>query len=604
MHMELSEREQERILPILAKAEIFSALPNDILKTLISRLKAVYLVGGEVLINQDEEADSLYVVVNGRLRATKKTETGEITVGEIGQGEAVGEIGLLLNTRRSATVRAVRDSLLLKFDKQTYDEFAELFPHAMLSIARSCIRRLVPDAAPKKAGNNICTLTIIPAGSNHHLARFVTPFIKSLSNQKRVLYLNRAIIYSTLGMDVKYLGVDDNNNTELINWLLQQENNYEYVIYEADYELTSWTERCLRQADRVIAVADHQDNAELNDLEQYIAQKELKVLVDLVLLQGTKPTDTARWLQARQLYNHHHILNDAFSDYQKFTRYITGTAVGLVLSGGGARGLAYAGLLKALQEFNIPIDYTCGTSMGAVMSGVIAQGIDYQELIKLIQTALAVYNRSFDYTLPITSILNGRGVNAALASVFPDELMIEDLACNFFCVSTNLSEGKLQIHDRGSILKAIRASVSLPVIFPPVLSNNQLLVDGALINNMPVDIMRERINGGKILAASLLLDKPAKTHYSMSSETLSGWRLLLQRVKSKEKFAPTIAEIISNSLKISSSHYQALMEKQATFCLRMDLNEYDLLDFNQYPKIAAKGYELARLLLEEYQKNL
>src|SRR5262249_19056819 len=147
----------------------------------------------------------------------------------------------------------------------------------------------------------------------------------------------------------------------LTAWLHAHETQHRYIIYETDPALTPWTLRCLRQADRIFLVGDATDSPELNAIENALFATPTKSLpsTELVLLHPANTaqiTGTEAWLKARHLYGHYHLHMNSPTDLARLIRFITGTALGVVLSGGGARGLAHIGVLRAMQELKIPVD--------------------------------------------------------------------------------------------------------------------------------------------------------------------------------------------------------------------------------------------------------
>ena len=169
------------------------------------------------------------------------------------------------------------------------------------------------------------------------------------------------------------------------------------------------------------------------------------------------PRGTARWLEQRDFDRHYHVRADEPGDLARLARVLTGNAVGLVLGGGGARGFAHIGVLRALRELGVPVDLVGGTSIGAIIGAQIATGLGASE----IQEAGREQSTSlFDPTLPIVSLSSGRRLGARLLDTFGG-LEIEDLPIPFFCVSTNLTEASEVIHRRGALTSAIREKLKL-----------------------------------------------------------------------------------------------------------------------------------------------
>lgn len=197
--------------------------------------------------------------------------------------------------------------------------------------------------------------------------------------------------------------------------------------------------------------------------------------------------------------------------------------VGLVLSGGGARGLAHLGVIKALEEQHVPIDYIAGTSAGALIGGMYASGMSVEEISERIKDmdlgaiAFATADRreiqqnvrNLDYqansivdvsiktsgevTLPI-SVSNGAAVDAVLRDLLknqPFETDFEKLPIPFNAVAADLATGKMVVLKKGQLAQSLRASMSIPAVFSPVEIDGQLLVDGMIDRNLPIDVVRQ-----------------------------------------------------------------------------------------------------------------
>ena len=211
----------------------------------------------------------------------------------------------------------------------------------------------------------------------------------------------------------------------------------------------------------------------------------------------------ARWLSGLTVNAYHHMVHGDKFDSAKFLRLLTGTAVGLVLSGGGARGFAHIGVIRALNECGIPIDYVGGTSMGAVIAAQHALGWDWRSMSEVNRQAWQSCQPQRNYTLPLVALNSAKRMDRMLREMF-GSAEIQDLRTNFFCVSTNLTRADAMIHHSGLLWKAVRASVSVPGIGPPAIEAGEILVDGGLVNNLPVDVMK-RFCSGDVVAVDAVL---------------------------------------------------------------------------------------------------
>ena len=203
----------------------------------------------------------------------------------------------------------------------------------------------------------------------------------------------------------------------------------------------------------------------------------------------------ARWQASLPGIRHHHVRGSA--DFERVVRLLTGRAVGLVLSGGGARGFAHLGVVRALREHGVPIDLVGGTSMGGILAAGVAKDWDDAELVERFRRCFVDTNPLSDFTLPVVSLVSGRKVGMLLRRELGD-LDIEDLPLPFFCVSSNLTTGRIAVHQRGPLWRWLRASVAIPGVLPPVFQGGEVFVDGGSMNNLPVDVMRASGRGAVI----------------------------------------------------------------------------------------------------------
>ena len=149
---------------------------------------------------------------------------------------------------------------------------------------------------------------------------------------------------------------------------------------------------------------------------------------------------------------------------------------------------AHIGAVRAIREAGLPFDFVCGASMGAVIAACVAMGWSDGEIETRIRKAFVSSNPLGDHVLPVVALTRGARVDTRLAEHFGDTL-IEELQTPYFCVSSDIVAGAARVHRRGRVRDALRASIALPGILPPVVDGDSLLVDGAVINNFPTDLM-------------------------------------------------------------------------------------------------------------------
>jgi predicted acylesterase/phospholipase RssA/CRP-like cAMP-binding protein len=590
------------ILSFLESTEILGQLDKTFLQELIKDLEYINIKGGQLLIKQGEIGDSLYIVANGRLKVVVVTPEGENKlVGEVGKGECVGEMALLAQEQRSANVYTVRDSQLLKLSQQGFNNLVKKHPEALIQISRILVKRLRQSIHSSTRKNTVKTITIVTANPKTPLREFSLSLVKSLKKFGSTLHLNSNL-----------LAHYQNREEELINWLNEQENQYDFLVYEADAEMSTWTQYCLRQGDRILIIAQGCTKPhfqQLNDLGLLDKNNKSLVSKELVLLHfpyaQIKNLNTQQWLNYLSINTHHHLRLNNPQDIERLTRRIIGKGIALVLGGGGARGLAHIGVLKALEEAKIPIDWIGGTSMGGIVGAMSAFGSDADTIANQLKESFRNFGEIFDLTFPIISLTTGRKIVTSLRKFFGDT-QIEDLWINYFCVSSNLTRAKIMVHDRGILWRCLRASCALPGIIPPIMYNGDLLLDGGLLRNLPIDIMANYCEGSRIFAIDVSPKVELQIDYELG-DSVSGWDVLWKQVNpySQTNNIPNILTILTQTTVLSSRHARANlnMENKHNLYINPPLDDVKILDFSSLNKIIEIGYSTTIEKLVNYQIN-
>ncbi|CAI5714397.1 unnamed protein product [Peronospora destructor] len=308
------------------------------------------------------------------------------------------------------------------------------------------------------------------------------------------------------------------------------------------------------------------------------------------------PMEKYEWISG--FHNVQIPFEDHRSDFMRLSRRITGNAVGLVLGGGGARGLAHIGVLRALQECGVHVDVVGGTSIGAFIGGIFALHPNNLSLVEAkvqqLSTGLSSMSEKLrDMTLPITSFFNGTRFNKSIRAHFYD-LSIEDLMLNYFCVSTDIAKSRMSVHRSGLAWKYVRASMSLQGYFPPVSENGSLLLDGGYMNNLPADVMKEE--GGIKYIFAVDVASESRTQFYHYGSALSGWWLLWNKLNpfAKTVVVPSMGDVSAALAYVSSEqHKNRVKEECIDLYLRPPVKDYGTLEFNKMEEIIEVGYKYA-----------
>ncbi|KAJ2161212.1 Nte1p [Coemansia sp. RSA 552] len=294
------------------------------------------------------------------------------------------------------------------------------------------------------------------------------------------------------------------------------------------------------------------------------------------------------------------------SDFARLARYLCGKSVGVVLSGGGARGIALLGVLQAFEEAGIPVDMIGGTSIGAFMSGLYAQTPDsvaiHGPLRAFSRRMSSMWRFLLDVTYPILAYTSGREFNRAIWKVFKDA-EIEDLWLPFYCMTANITQSRSETHTSGLLWRVVRASMSLGGFVPPMCdSNGDLLVDGGYLDNLPVQVMKNELGASMIFAVDIAGENDTSpVRYGAS---VSGFWVLLNHLNPfRSYWIPTLSEVQSR-LTYASSDKELESAKIADSCvyLRVPPQDVGVLDFGRFDELHRRGYEYAKRWTSEWQR--
>jgi NTE family protein len=497
---------------------------------LVDLVRVDQLPAGTVLFRAGDPATAMGIVVSGRLRVGAIHDRPATVTAEVGAGSVVGELGLLGDGFRTADVWAARDSEVAWLDEQTLVRACEVAPTLGLSIARfvaarsSRQRRSLPPAQ----------VAVLGLGSAERVGSAVDAVRQSLVDSL-VSMTTPGAIFTMDGIDVS------------------------------------------RQADRVVVVCAADDDVTiLRALIDSMLKDAVGQRYELVLVQppwAGDPIGTDRWLSGGLFTAHHHVRRGSTVDLSRACRRILGRGTGLVLGGGGARGLAHLGVARVLQERGIAVDFIGGTSMGAIMGAVLARLGPGPDTDELITSTLHDARIERDFAVPKISLLRGRALKIALESMFANR-NAEDLWTDWFCTSTNVSHQRLDIHDRGPLVPRLLATSAVPGLFPPIVDDHGVFhLDGGLLDNLPARTMRER-GAARVIA----VDVSARSIDANSTAT------------------PRITESLHFSIGLSSAQQRSATDAYVDVMIRPDVQRFGLTSFSDAAAIIDAGQRAAEAL--------
>ncbi|XP_058158775.1 patatin-like phospholipase domain-containing protein 7 isoform X3 [Dasypus novemcinctus] len=615
---------------------------------------------GRAIYRQGDKSDCTYIVLSGRLRSVIRKDDGKKRLaGEYGRGDLVGVVRLRLpcppsgrstgggninspgQSHHSACCsglgagQAASRSLDIH-QAQVVTRLIHLLGEKILGSLQQGSATGHPmglhTAGSKwdsgSPASNLSTVAVLPVSEDVPLTAFALELKHALSAIGPTLLLTSDNIKQRLGS----AALDSVHEYRLSSWLGQQEDIHRIVLYQADGSLTPWTQRCIRQADCILIVGLGEQEPAVGELERMLESTAVRAQKQLVLLhreEGPAPSRTVDWLNMRGWCSGHLHLRcprrvfsrrslpklvemyervfqrppDRHSDFSRLARVLTGNAIALVLGGGGARGCAQVGIIRALTESGIPVDMVGGTSIGAFIGALYSEERSYSQMrIRAKQWAedmTSVLKAALDLTYPITSMFSGAGFNSSICGVFKDR-QIEDLWLPYFTITTDITASAMRVHTDGSLWRYVRASMSLSGYMPPLCDpkDGHLLMDGGYINNLPADVARSM--GAKVVIA-VDVGSQDETDLTNYGDALSGWWLLWKRwnpLAAKVKVL-NLAEIQTRLAYVCCVR-QLEMVKSSEYCeyLRPPIDSYGTLDFAKFDEICEVGYQHGRTVFD------
>ena len=507
---------------------------------------------------------------------------------------------------------------------------------------------------------NLRTVAILPVMAGVPVVEFGNRLLHALHQigvTRGVTSLNQEAILNHLGRHA----FSKMGKLKLSQYLADLEERYGMVLYIADTNVNApWTQTCIAQADSILLVGLAEASPRIGEYERFLLGMKTTARKELVLLHAERycsPGLTREWLKNRVWINggHHHI-QMAFrsttepshppskkfgtvlkqrvqilqaeiqkytsrraqqtplyspqtpfkGDFHRLARRLCGKSVGLVLGGGGARGIAQVGVIKALEEAGIPIDIIGGTSIGSFIGALYARDADvvpmYGRAKKFSGRMGSMWRFALDLTYPTVSYTTGHEFNRGIFKTFGDS-QIEDFWLEFYCNTTNISRSRIEYHSSGYVWRYVRASMSLAGLIPPICDEGSMLLDGGYIDNLTVEHMKS-LGADVIFAVDVgSIDDTTPQEFG---DSLSGFWSVLNRWNpfSSLPNPPTLSEIQARLAYVSSID-NLERAKNMTGCLYMrpPIDPYGTLDFGKFDEIYQVGYTYGREFLDRLRNE-
>ena len=661
-------------LVLLTMAKRLTSLLPRLMLHIDFALEWIHVPAGQVIYHQGDESDSIYIVLNGRLRSVQENDDGAMRVtGEFGQGESIGELEVMTESPRPANLHAIRDTELARIPRSLFNSLAQEHPSITIQISKLIAQRMRVLTEDPLAGRglnklqdqssssmNLRTVAILPITSGIPVSEFGNRLLTAFTQvgvPNGATLLNQATVLGHLGRHA----FSRMGKLKLSQYLADLEEKYGMVLYVADTNVNApWTQTCISQADCILLVGLAEASPTIGEYERFLLGMKTTARKDLVLLhveRYSRPGLTRKWLRNRVWINggHHHIqmafrpnvdatpaqprrIGTAIKqrvqviqaeiqkytsrrvrqtpmyspdtpfkgDFHRLARRLSGKSVGLVLGGGGARGISEIGVIHALEEAGIPIDIIGGTSMGAFIGALYARDVNvvpmYGRAKKFAGRMGSLWRFALDLTYPSASYTTGHEFNRGIFKTFGDS-QIEDFWLPFYCNTTNISKSRAEIHTSGYAWRYVRASMSLAGLIPPMCDEGSMLLDGGYIDNLTVAHMKS-LGADVIFAVDVgALDDETPQNFG---DSLSGFWAAWNRWNpfSLTPNPPTLSEIQARLAYVSSVD---ALERAKTLpgCLhlRPPIDAYGTLEFGKFDEIYEVGYAYTKEFLRKLKED-
>lgn len=670
----------------IGEIPLFAKLTASELRFVEKKVKLVEYKKNEVVYQQGSEPDAFYVICSGRFRVFIRAPGGtDRTVTYLYRGDYFGEISILTGHPHSVTVDAINDSLVLKLDKDDFNELLKNVPSLAIHLSRSLGMRLRDESKEQVGSAKIVSVYNLREGVGQttfasYMVRILRRELKKpilyvdmnrdgkaaemlgFAGECRVLHLGQVdvgreadiakyIQESSSGISFISLqngeGQDgfEKRLTTLLSHLISR---FQFVLIDLPREINELVFKVLSQSDVIYVLTDGDledldkcrslisemrktftfeeddiklilseaqkyDHPPIREIEKLVEHRVAAVLPQISDFQ-------AEWREAELgLDQGSRVMVSAyFRAVRYLAREVSGRLVGLALGSGAAHGLAHVGVLKVVEEAGIPVDVVAGASMGALVGGLWAAGYTAAELERI---SMSLDKRSSffnligisDFSIAHQGFFKGRMVIRFLRGLLGQKTF-QDLVLPMKVVATNLFTAEEVVFEEGDLVEAIRASISIPGIFRPIRVNGKVLIDGGVLDPVPVKVL-SRMGVKKIIAVNVLSGPSdifkRREHLQRKNEEMERkakqggpihrWFFELRR-RFSSRYAANIFNVIMSTIQFMEYSIASTATAEADVVIRPVIYDASWIEFYSAEKFIHVGEEKAREQLAEIKK--
>lgn len=559
----------------LRSIPLFAEIDDEQLDQLSLAVDRQHIPANEWLFHMGEPSDAVYLIASGRFAAVGPD--GQV-LREMATGESIGELGVITGAVRSAGIRALRDGVVWRIAADTFTEALAKAPQLQSAMFRAMAGTL----RESRSANVSRGLRVVGVLSTGDVA--ADPIVDAIAT--RLGPHGRTAVVAPPA-DTTAAATHYGELVEAFSEALDRaERSNDWVLLVADRGSGDiWRRYVVAQSDRLVVLADQARHPE--GFDPPATQRPVHLVTCNVVPDPS-------WFDLLQPVSHHAADNDGIG---ALARRIAGRSLGLALGGGGARGLAHYGVYEELTRAGIVIDRFAGTSSGALAAATFALGLDAQDCTAAARKYVAQTRPVSDYTLPAIALTRGRRVDRLIEGFFGSTTLIEHLPKEFFSVSTDIITGDQVIHRRGLLWVAVRASISIPGLLPPVQYGERLLVDGGLLNILPADVMCADPDG-EVICVDLRRKYVPSKGFGPLPEKLQPPAFVRRLVTGTEAALPPLQETLLRSVELAAPKGNLREMPRVTAIIEPDVSAIGPLDFKNIDAALEAGRIAARAALE------
>ncbi len=597
---------------ILPRSQLCCGLSAAQVRKVTEAARHLCYANGQVIFRQDEPGDSMFIVVNGRVKLEVSLSDGQDRlVDYLGVGEHFGEMAMLTGGRRVVTMTAVMDSELLELGQDTFQRLVLTTPRLATNLSRTLGHRLRRETTGERqrAKPHVIGLVSTTPQTQKLLPRVAAALV-SEGDSVQVLTDGMQVAANDSSYVVEQIP-QELHGLEMSSWLHERLSQLtphrDHVLVNAGTKTGGADLRAVLSKCEQIwwLVEPASSDPPLDELRTFLeTQPKFAPRIHLVWVlrevDGSIPLVSENLGIAQpdfKVFLAERLDAPSRHQRQSLSRLVLnvhGTRIGLALGGGGARGLAHLGVLRALQREGIDFDLISGTSVGALMALPYAYGMELDEAVATFKSALTPgwFFRHIprgSYWSMLYEFRTG-GWDPKLRQQFGD-VRLEQLHIPLSTVAVDLVSGRQVVRDRGDAINAVLESINLPGIARPIVRDGMALVDGGIFNNIPGDLLPER--GADLVVG---IDIAAKLPQRFAGLTRGS--------ETRETRRPGTLETIVRANEVKDHELTALRTKALDLVISVDTSRFDFSDFTKAEELADVGEEAAQRAIPQLKALL